>query len=379
MSLEELPVYLDHNASTPILPEVFDAMLPFLQTHHGNPSSPHRYGVAMQNGVEHARQLVADLIHCRPEEIIFTSGGTESNNLGIRGSVAARPSRRGIITSTVEHPATEQPCSMLEHKGYRVDRIGVDSKGTVKLDEAARAVSQDTALMTIMHANSETGTTQPIRELARLAHEAGAVVHTDAAQSCGKIDIDVNNLGVDLLSIAGHKLYAPQGVGALFLRHDTALEPLLLGANHERGIRPGTENVASIAGLGKACEIAGLRMLEESVRQVLLRDRLWALIQQAIPGVELNGHPSQRLPNTLNIRFPDASGNQILAACPAVAAATGSACHSNGDTASAVIVAMGVCPEQALGSVRLTLGRSTTENQIDLAAEALIQAWRAAK
>ena len=375
MKQPRLPIYLDHNAGTPVLPEVVDAMLPFLREHFGNPSSNHIYGRTMHDAVESAREQVARLIECDPGEVYFTSGGTEANNLAIRGVAAAIPARRHILTSVIEHPATAGPGTWLEQQGYRVSRVQVDSAGRVLPERVQECLGQETALVTIMHANSETGTLQPIAEIAGLAHAAGALMHTDAAQSCGKVRVSTRHERVDLLSIAGHKLYAPQGVGALFVRAGTPIKPLLIGAGHEHGLRPGTENVASIVGLGQACEIARLSLVEESERLSRLRDRLWSLLREAIPGIALNGYPAERLPNTLNVRFPGVAGNTLLAACPAIAASTGSACHESGDRASEVILAMGIPESEAIGSVRLSLGRRNTQEEIDLAATALIQAW----
>jgi cysteine desulfurase len=370
------PVYLDHNASTPVLPEVLEAMLPYLSQHYGNPSSTHVYGRVMRQAVERAREQVAALIDCDSGEICFTSGGTEANNLAIRGVAAANPGRRHIVTSVVEHPATSGPCACLEAAAYRVDRVAVDHTGAVKIPDISAAIGNGTLLVTVMHANSETGTLQAIGEISGLAHATGALMHTDAAQSVGKVPVSVRREEVDLLSVAGHKLYAPPGVGALFVRSGTPIEPLLLGAGHEHGLRPGTENVAAIAGLGQACAIAQRNLAEEALRIAALRDHLWGRLQQQIPALALNGHPVNRLPNTLNVRFPGVSGNALLAECPAVAASTGSACHAGKNSASAVILAMGVPPEQAAGSVRLTLGRGNNRGEIDQAADALIRAWR---
>jgi cysteine desulfurase len=375
MKRGELPIYLDYNASTPILPEVLDAMLPWLRDHFGNPSSKHVYGRTMRAAVEEARERVADFISCAPGELFFTSGGTESNNLAIRGVASAIHDRRQVVTSVIEHPATSGPCSHLEQNGYSVFRAPVDGVGQVVQSAVQEALSEETALVTIMHSNSETGTLQAIQEIAESAHHAGALMHSDAAQSCGKVNIDVQKEQVDLLSIAGHKLYAPPGVGALYVRSGTPIQPLLIGADHEKGLRPGTENVASVVGLGKACEIAQKELDQEGRRLVLLRDRLWSHLKDNIPGLKLNGHPTNRLPNTLNVRFPGISGNALLAACPLVAASTGSACHAAGDQASAVILAMGVPGHEAIGSVRLTLGRSTKEHEIARAGKSLVQAW----
>jgi cysteine desulfurase len=376
MNQSGLPIYLDHNAGTPVLPEVVDAMLPYLREHFGNPSSNHIYGRTMHDAVERAREQVAQLIDCVPGEVYFTSGGTEANNLAIRGVAAAIPARRHILTSVIEHPATAGPGAWLEQQGYRVSRVQVDSAGRVLPERVRECLGQETALVTIMHANSETGTLQPIAEIAGLAHAAGALMHTDAAQSCGKIRVSTRHEKVDLLSIAGHKLYAPQGVGALFVRAGTPIKPLLIGAGHEHGLRPGTENVASIVGLGQACEIARRSLVEEGDRLSGLRDHLWSLLREAIPGIALNGYPAERLPNTLNVRFPGVAGNTLLAACPAIAASTGSACHESGDSASEVILAMGIPESEAIGSVRLSLGRFNTRQEIDLAATELIKAWK---
>ncbi len=369
-------IYLDHNASTPLLPEVVEAMLPYLVEYYGNPSSPHAYGRFMHDAVERARAQVARLIDCAPGELFFTSGGTEANNLAIRGVAAANPGRRHIITSVIEHPATAGPCAYLESKGYRVDRVTVDETGRVEVPGILSMTSIETLLITIMHANSETGTLQAVRQISEIAHASGALVHADAAQSVGKIAVSVQNEEVDLLSIAGHKLYAPQGVGALYVRSGTAMRPLLIGGGHEQGLRPGTENVASIVGLGKACAVVHRDLAVQGRRINDLRNRLWHRLKDQISGLALNGHPVDRLPNTLNVRFPGVSGNALLAACKTIAASTGSACHEAETSASAVILAMGIPEEEALGSVRLTLGRSNSQDDINRAADALIDAWQ---
>jgi len=376
MSLPSNPVYLDHNASTPILPEVVDAMVPWLRDHYGNPSSTHVYGRTMRDAVEHARQQLATLIDCDPAEVFFTSGGTEANNLAIRGLAAAHPGRRHVVTSVIEHPATSGPCDYLERQGYTVDRVAVNATGHVDIPGIRTVLSDDSLLVSIMHANSETGTIQEIGQISPIAHEYGALLHADAAQSLGKIPVSVRRDNIDLLSVAGHKLYAPQGVGALFVRHGIDVEPLVIGAGHERGLRPGTENVASIVGLGVASSIAHRDLASESQRVCALRDRLWERLSSEVHGLALNGDPGNRLPNTLNVRFPGVSGNTLLDACPEIAASTGSACHAAGESASAVILAMGVPEEEAIGSVRLTLGRSNTPEQIDFAAEALVKSWK---
>jgi cysteine desulfurase len=379
MANASLPIYLDHNASTPILPEVLDVMLPYLRDRYGNPSSTHHYGRVTKRAVELARQQVAALIECEPDELYFTSGGTEANNLAIRGAAAARPGRRCIVTSVIEHPATLEPCAFLERNGYSVYHAPVDDLGRVMPVDVTAALSTEVLLLTIMHANSETGTLQAIDEMSGAAREFGALIHSDAAQSVGKVPVSVRREQVDLMSIAGHKLYAPKGVGALYIRTGTQLEPLVRGAGHEKGLRPGTENVAFIAGLGKACEIAMKDMHEEGQRIQRLRDQLWTLLAKSIPDMKLNGDPENRLPNTLNVRFPAVSGNDLLTACPTVAASTGSACHANGESASAVITAMGIPEFEAIGSVRLSLGRQNTPEQISQAATALITAWQQVK
>ncbi|QDE88972.1 cysteine desulfurase NifS [Myxococcus xanthus] len=370
------PIYLDHNATTPLLPEVVDAMLPYLREHFGNPSSEHAYGARVRNAVARAREQVATLIGCDPDEVFFTSGGTEANNLAIRGVTEVLERKHHVVTTVIEHPATARPCAWLEKHGHSVTRIHVDSDGRASVEEAREAIDSDTALVTVMHSNNETGVLQPIAKFAQLAHARGAIIHTDAAQSLGKVPVQVRELGVDLLSIAGHKLYAPKGVGALYVKRGTPLAPFVLGASHERGLRPGTENVASIVGLGTACEVVGQNLGESAARTKELRDLLWERLASGVPGLALNGHRDLRLPNTLNVRFPRTSGNAVLTGAPEVAASTGSACHAGHESASTVIVAMGVAPEDALSSVRLTLGRSTTADDISRAADALVRAWR---
>jgi len=369
-------IYLDYNATTPLLPEVVDAMLPYLRTHFGNPSSGHALGRAARGAVEEARGQLAALLRCDADEVVFTSGGTESNNLAIRGVTEARPDRRHVVTSVIEHPAVAVPCAWLEGHGVRVTRAGVDALGRVLLEEVAGAVAPQTALVTVMHSNNETGVLQPIAAIAKAARAAGALVHTDAAQSVGKVPVHVGELGVDLVSVAGHKLYAPKGVGALYIRRGTPLLPLALGAGQERGMRPGTENVASIVGLGVACERARRDLDAESARVRALRDGLWERLRSAVAGLAQNGHLEERLPNTLSVRFPGVSGAALLATAAGVAASTGSACHEGAEQASPVVLAMGVPATEALGTVRLTLGRGTTSQEVERAASALVDAWQ---
>jgi cysteine desulfurase len=344
------PIYLDHNATTPIHPEVLAAMLPWLEEGFGNPSSTHVYGRRAHEALDRARQQVASLLGCQADEVFFTSGGTEANNLAIRGSTEALAGRRNhVVTSVVEHPATARPCDRLEQEGWEVTRLPVDGYGRVGIGDVRASVRGDTALVSVMLANNETGTLMPIRQLAEAAHSKGALVHTDAAQAVGKIPVRVEELEVDLLSVAGHKLYAPKGVGALYVRRGTPIRPLLLGAGHERGLRPGTENVPYIVGLGRACELAARDVEQESARVRKLRDELFELLRAGVPGLRLNGHPTERLPNTLNVAFPAVSGSAVLAAAPEVAASTGSACHEGAETPSAVLLAMGLEPVFALG------------------------------
>lgn len=371
-------IYLDYNSTTPLLPDVVDAMLPFLRDHFGNPSSTHPSGRVARAGVERARAQVAGLLGCDPDEVVFTSGGTESNNLAIRGVTQATPGRRHVVTSVIEHPAVAAPCAWLESHGWRVTRAGVDGDGRVGLADLVGSIDADTALVTLMHANNETGVLQPVAEIAAAARGARALVHTDAAQSVGKVRVDVRELGVDLLTVVGHKVYAPKGIGALYVRRGTPIAPFTLGAGHERGLRPGTENVPSIVGLGVACERARTDLDTEAKRVGALRDRLWDGLRERVPGLRLNGHLVQRLPNTLSVRFPGVSGRAVLGAAPMIAASTGSACHEGGESAPPIIVAMGVATAEALGTVRLTLGRGTTEDDVARSIVALADAWRAA-
>jgi len=368
------PIYLDHNATTPLLPEVLEAMLPFLRDHHGNPSSSHSFGTRAHAAVEAAREQVAALLGCSPPEIVFTSGGTEANNLAIRGTAATSP-RRGLATSAVEHPATAEPCAYLQRRGWDLTVIPVDGEGVADLGRVLPAAAPGLALLTVIMAQNETGTLQPVRRLANWAHDRGAVVHTDAAQAVGKIPTQVNELGVDLLSIAGHKLYAPKGIGALYVRRGLRLEPVLRGAGQERGLRPGTENVASIVGLGVACAAAARDLDAEAGRQRALRDDLWQRLHAAILGIRRNSHLLEVLPNTLNVSFPSVTGSAVLAAAPLVAAATGSACHEGDPAPSPVLAAMGLDAATALGAVRLSLGRGTTATQVEAAAAALVAAY----
>ncbi len=373
-------VYLDHNATTPVAPEVLEAMLPYLRTAYGNPSSDHPIGRHARAAVEGAREQVAALLGASPDEIIFTSGGTESSNLAIFGTAAtAPPGRRRIITSSVEHPATVSPCARLEANGWAVTRVPVTRAGLLELTSATAALTQDVALCTMLLAQNETGALLPLDDLAREAHEAGAIVHADGAQAIGKIPVSVEDLGVDLLSVAGHKCYAPKGIGALYVRRGAPLAPFLVGAGQERGLRPGTENVAGIVGLGAACELARSRLARDSARIGVHRHELLTALLAAVPGLVCHTPLDASLPNTLFVSFPGVRGTDLLARAPGVAASTGSACHSGEETPSATLIAMGVAPEVALSAVRLSLGRDTTGDEIALAADLLAAAYHQAR
>jgi cysteine desulfurase len=358
-------IYLDHNASTPIDPAVAAAMMPFLQDHYGNPSSGHWAATTAKTALETARGQVAALLGCHNDEIVFTSGGSEANNLALKGVFfALRDKGDHIITTRIEHPATIEPCRFLERLSARVTYLPVDGTGRVDPDDLHRAITPHTILVTIMHANNEVGTIQPIEDCARIAHEHGVLFHTDAAQSVGKVLTGVNELGVDLLSIAGHKLYAPKDVGALFVRRRVSLEPLIHGAGHEGGRRAGTESALLAVGLGQACELA--RDLTPMDRVHTLRDHFWQELRDHFKDrVVLNGHPTHRLPNTLNVSFVGRIGAEILKRLDGVAASTGSACHSGRIELSPVLEAMDITPEVGMGAVRFSLGRATTRDEID--------------
>jgi cysteine desulfurase len=364
-------IYLDYNASTPIDPAVAEAMAPFLEYHFGNPSSGHWASVGAEAALEAARSQVAALLGSRDDEIVFTSGGSEANNLALKGVAWALKAKGDhIITSSVEHPSIVGPCRFLQQLGFAVSVVPVDRFGRIDPGDVERAISRRTILISIMHANNEVGTIQPIAEVSRIAREQGILLHTDAAQSVGKIATDVNALGVDLLTIAGHKVYAPKGVGALYVRRGIPLEQLIHGAAHEGGRRAGTESALLVVGLGKACELA--RDLAPMEGIGALRDRFWQRLQSAFgERVVLNGHPDQRLPNTLNVSFVGEIGAEVLARLDGVAASTGSACHSGNVELSPVLKAMGVPPEVGLGAIRFSLGRRTARQEIDTVADQL--------
>ena len=375
------PVYLDYNATTPVDPTVVDAMEPYLREHFGNPSSAHIYGNRAKEAVERARRQIAALIGAAPGEMVFTGCATEANNLAIRGVARAlRHCGRHIVTSAVEHPSVAQPCRRLQDEGWEVTVVPADRYGRIDPDAIARAIRRDTVLVSVMHANNEVGTVQPIGEIAQYAHSKGVLLHTDAAQTIGKIPVNVDQLGVDLLTVAGHKFYATKGVGALYVRKGTFIAPVLVGADHEHGLRPGTENVPALVGLGEAARLAMERLDALGPRLRRLRDQLHERLRQEIPGLMLNGHPEERLPNTLNVSFPGISGRVLLERAAAdVAASVGSACHAETNAVSGILAAMGADAVTARGAVRLSVGAPTTEEEIDRAAGALTAAWRAGK
>ena len=371
------PIYLDYNATTPHDPEVVAAMLPFLESEFGNPSSGHAFGTVPREAVANAREEVASLIGAHPEEVVFTSGGTESDNWAILGAARALAHKgRHIITSVIEHPAVSEPCASVERDGFGITRLAVDEHGLVSPADLERSIRPDTILISIMHANNEIGTIEPIEEISCIASRYNVLVHTDAAQSVGKIPVDVRRLGVDMLTVAGHKLYAPKGVGALYIRGGTHPAHLVYGGGQEQGRRPGTENVPGIVGLGTACRIAA-RDLDRNVKQMKrTRDRLFAGIRTACE-VRLNGHPEFMLPNTLNLSFRGVTSDDLIAAVSdVIAVSAGSACHSDTVTLSPVIEAIGVPMEWARGTIRFSTGRYTTDEEVDRAVEALVNAWR---
>jgi cysteine desulfurase len=365
-------IYLDYNASTPIDPRVESVMRHTMEHAFGNPSSPHWAGSPAHTIVDSARQKVARLLGCKLGEIVFTSGGSESNNQVLKGIYFASQAQNvHIITTSIEHPAIVEPCRFLERLGATITWLPVDATGRVDANDLSRSITAETALISIMHANNEVGTIQPIADCAQIARERGIPFHTDAAQSVGKVSTRVDELGVDFLTIAGHKLYAPKGVGALYIREGTELEPLIHGAGHEFGRRAGTESALLTAALGEACELA--RDLSDMARIEALRDRLWTALKENCPHqVVLNGHPDERLPNTLNISFVGHVGNELLAQMPELAATTGSACHADRVEMSPVLQAMGVSPEIGAGTVRFSLGRTTTAEEIETVINRLI-------
>jgi len=368
-------IYLDYNATTPIDPQVAEAMLPYIHQRYGNPSSSHLPGVAAKEAVENARGQLADMLGSKEEEVIFTSGGTESNNHAIKGVFGAyRDKGNHIITSAVEHPAVLEVCRYLEEQGCRVTYLPVDEFGMVDPRQVAGAITPKTILVSIMHANNEVGTIEPLEEISRITREHGVLLHADCAQSVGKIPVRVDDLGVDLLSIAGHKVYAPKGIGALYIRPGVRLEKLMHGASHEMGWRAGTENVIEIVGLGRACELVKNNLIEYHRHMQTMRDRLEAGIGERFEQIRFNGHPKKRLPNTLSASFRGMKANIILEELNGVYASAGAACHSDHVEVSSVLEAMQVPLEYAMGTLRFSVGRYTTEREID---RALVEITRA--
>lgn len=368
------PIYLDYNATTPIAPEVAEEMLPYIQAHFGNPSSSYAIGRFNKEAIEKARMQVANLIAASPEEIIFTSGGTESNNHAIRGAVFANQHKgKHVITSQVEHPAVTEVCNFLEKQGYEITPLPVDSFGKVNPEDVDKSIRPDTVLISIMHANNEVGTIQSIAEIGAIAKENNTVFHTDAAQSVGKIETDVNETGVDLLSIAGHKLYAPKGIGVLYIRNGVKLENLIFGAGQERGLRPGTENIPYIVALGKACELAKENLEPNSQHMFQMRQRLLnGLKEKCRTAIKLNADLENCLPNTLSIAFENVDAHTLASQVnKKVLFSTGSACHADSVEISPVLKAMQVNPRTAAGTVRLSTGKYTTIEEIDYAVGAI--------
>jgi len=367
-------IYLDHNATTPIDPGAAAFMRNIMEEEFGNPSSGYFLGARAKQRVEQAREEVAGLLHAEAEEIVFTSGGSESNNTVLKGIVdLRRPGDFHIITSAVEHPAILNPALFLLELGVRVTIVPVDRYCRINSDDLRKAIDPHTVLISIMLANNETGTLQPVREISQIAREHNIPVHTDAAQAVGKLPVDVEELGVDFLTVAGHKLYGPKGVGALFMKHQRNLTPLIHGGGQERGKRSGTENTILTVGLGAACRTAQSRLHEDWIHMTTLRDRLQKLLFEDIDGLVLNGHPAERLPNTLNVSVPRMEGAKILEGIPRIIASTGAACHDRTVKLSHVLSAMGVPPEIGMGALRFSVGRSNSMDQIEEAAGMIIQ------
>ena len=373
-------IYLDYNATTPIDPSVVEAMMPFFQTHYGNPSSSHSLGRAAREAIEDARAKISAMIGCSRDEIIFTGGGTEASNMAIKGIMLPGGEPGGhMITTAIEHPATLEPASFCEKMGCEVTVVGCDETGVVDPLSIAESIRPNTRLVSIMHANNEIGTIQRVREIAEICHERQVVVHTDASQSIGKIPAFVDQLDVDLMTIAGHKIYAPKGVGVLFVREGLDIEPLLHGAGHESGMRAGTENTPYIVGLGQAAFLAASLLDESAGISASLRDRFWKAIVVEVPRAVVHGIEVERLPNTASIAFPGVSGAEMLARVPEVCASLGAACHSSGEHASGTLNAMGVSQELMRGTIRFSFGRKTTIEDADRAAMLMIEAWEALK
>ncbi len=370
---DNAPIYLDHNATTPVSPEAVKAMMPYLKGEFGNPSSGYNLGLVAKEGVERARQEVATLLNCRSHEIVFTSGGSESNNMALKGLIDFKsPEKFHIITSQVEHPAILNPTLFLMELGVNVTILPVDPFGRVDPEDVRKAILPNTALISVMLANNETGTLQPIKEIVKIAQEQGVNVHTDAAQAVGKMEVDVKALGVDFLTVAGHKLYGPKGIGALYIRDGQDLSPLIHGAGQEGGKRAGTENIILAAGLGAACREAAEQLQENIQETRTLRDRLQEILFDGLEGLVLNGHAEERLPNTLNLSVPGIEGGAILLGLPTIMASTGAACHDKTVKLSHVLSAMSVPPEIGMGALRFSVGKSNSMEQIEEAAQLIL-------
>ena len=366
-------IYLDYNATTPIAREVADEMKPYLSNYFGNPSSIHEYGKITKKAVEKARNQIANLLDCKTSEIIFTSGGTESNNYAIKGSAFyLKDKGNHIITSSIEHPAVFEVCAYLEKNGFEISYVKTDEFGTIDLYELEKAIKPSTILITVMHANNEIGTIQPISAISKIAKKHNIRFHTDAAQSVGKVKIDVNEMGIDLLSVAGHKLYAPKGIGALYIKEGTKLEKFMHGANHEQNLRAGTENVLEIVGLGKACELAKINFEKNYSHLMEMRDLLHNKLKAELTDIKLNGHIENRLPNTLSLSFPNIEANTLLSKMDKIAASAGAACHSEGVDLSTVLKAIKVPVNIAMGTIRFSVGKYTTEDEINEASKIIV-------
>lgn len=360
------PIYLDYNATTPLDLEVQKAIISCLEVNFGNPSCAHYFGTEAKKTLESARSKIAALINCKPSEIIFTSGGTESNNYAISGfALANRDKGNHIITSRIEHPAVTEVCKHLSRNGFEISYLPVDKTGRIDPDSVAEAITDRTVLITIMHANNEVGTIQPISEISKIAARNNIVFHTDAAQSLGKIEVDVNRLGVDMLSVAGHKIYASKGIGALYVKQGIGLFPLLQGAGQEKGVRPGTENIPGIAGLGKACELAEHNLKKNQLHFAAMRDRLEEGLKQLFSDLTITGNLIYRLPNTLNVCFSNVDESFQIKLFARVAASAGSACHSDATNISPVLEAMNIPKKLARGAIRFSTGKYTTKTEID--------------
>lgn len=369
-------IYLDYNATTPVAPSVFDAMCPFFSEHYGNPSSAHTLGRAAAEAIEDARGRTASLLSCNPNEIVFTGSGTESNNLALKGTMFQSGGIPGghMVISVIEHPAIVQPARFLERLGFDLTIVPCDANGVVDPDDVQAAIRPDTAIVSIMHSNNEIGSIQPIREIAEICREHDVTMHTDASQSCGKVPLQVDALGVDLLTMAGHKFYGPKGIGALYVRNGIALEPFMHGAGHERGLRAGTENTPNIVGIGVAAKMCAHAMDQSYRTMAELRDRLLAALQSEIEGLVVNAAGADRLPNTLSVSFPGVSGQEMLGRLPELAASTGAACHGATDETS-TLAAIGAPADVITGTVRLSVGWYTNQQEIELAASLLVDAW----